>query len=136
MPSPLLKAIIIAAAKAHDMSPYTVAAIASVESDFNATKIGSIGEVGVMQLRPEYHLKASETPDVLLDPQVNIYRAVKYLASLRNRCVFKAEKTWVLCYNLGPTGATRIKNPKEFPYYKKFMERYEKLKAQKTFGAI
>jgi soluble lytic murein transglycosylase-like protein len=125
--------LIAAAAAKYDMCPYVITAVIQTESQFDTAAVGPVGELGLMQLRPEFYLQVNEDPKVLLDPQVNIDRGTKLLNSLMKRCKHKKDLQFVLCYNLGVTGASRIKNPHEFSYYKKVKANYERAKEQKVF---
>jgi len=69
--------------------------IARVESNFNVRAIGaSHGEVGLMQLRPEFF------PNVSFAPLDNMMMAAKYLRSLKYTCRDRGPK-WYTCYNTG-----------------------------------
>ncbi len=100
-----------------------VMSVIEVESRFNPKKVGSVGEIGLMQLRPEYF------PTVTFDIKNNIDHGVRYLAWLKKYCPHKDEKTFVVCYNNGPN--RRVNYPKLFPYYKKVMLAYNRRLASK-----
>lgn len=91
-------------------------AVVSVESGFVPTKIGSIGERGLFQVRPEY---ASVSKDSLLNVKVNIKEGIRKLAEAKRLCKHKLDNTFIVCYNAGVTGGSRLKWPKKFHYYKK-----------------
>jgi soluble lytic murein transglycosylase-like protein len=64
------------------MPPDLADAVAFVESSYNPRAVGSVGEVGVMQIRPQtaamLGYKGDET--VLFQPEVNVRYSVTYLA--------------------------------------------------------
>lgn len=97
------------------VSPDLAVAIAKVESSFDTTKVGELGEIGLYQLRPEFH-KFNER-----DIAEQIRVAIKYLAYVKTRCYKKYQDAWFICFNTGPYRKHRIKRPKEFDYYKKVM---------------
>lgn len=92
-------------------------AVAQVESNLNPVMVGDLGEVGLYQLRPEY--VQGYTAKQLLNPETNIKVGVKMLADDMKSCKHKKNHTWVICHNLGRTGASKVKYPELFPYYKK-----------------
>jgi soluble lytic murein transglycosylase-like protein len=101
---------IVQSAKVHHINPKLALAIAKVESGLNPQMIGSLGEVGVFQLRPEYH-------EVIVgDVKQNIDVAMNYLEKLKHQCSSYGDAFFV-CYNYGPTRI--LKHPRLFPYYKR-----------------
>src|SRR4051812_34252311 len=81
-------------AEQEGVQPDLAVAIATVESELNSNKIGGLGEVGLFQLRPEYH-------NVKLgDVRGNIRTAMRYLRYLQMKCEPKYDKAWFICYNL------------------------------------
>lgn len=103
-----------AAAFKHKLDPALLHAIAQVESNKNPRAVGSVGEVGLFQLRPEFHHGAS------FDPVRNADQAARYLASLKVKPRCKAYgRAWFVCHNTGPSRKIPLANPTEFIYYKK-----------------
>jgi soluble lytic murein transglycosylase-like protein len=98
------------AAIRNGVDPSLALAIAQVESRMDDSLVGDLGEVGLFQLRPEFH------PVVKGATDHNIDLAVKYLAALKSRCRSYGDAYFV-CYNYGT--ARKLKYPKLFPYYKK-----------------
>jgi hypothetical protein len=95
-----VESVIVKAAEREGLNPALVLAIAS------------LGEVGLFQLRPEYH-------DVRQgNVRHNIEVAVRYLAVLKKQCAHYGDAFFV-CYNYGP--ARPLKYPAKFPYYRKVM---------------
>ncbi len=111
------------ASKKYDVDYNLVMSVIEVESRFNPNKVGSIGEIGLMQLRPEFF------PNVTFDIKNNIDHGVKYLAWLKKYCPMKDDHTFLVCYNNGPS--RRVNYPKLFPYYKKVMSAYNRRLASK-----
>jgi soluble lytic murein transglycosylase-like protein len=104
---------------AHGLDPVLVLSIAEVESRFNPNAVGSLGELGLLQLRPEFH------PVVKGDTRHNIRVGVRYLASIKSRCSLKYGDAWFVCFNRGEYRKA-LKAPREFPYYKKVKAAYER----------
>lgn len=109
----------------YNVSPEVVLSVIKVESNFNANVISNGNDIGLMQLRkasyPEYTTKE------LLDPETNIKLGVRHLAEVKNKCKYKLNHSYVVCYNVGLTGIKNIKHPYNFPYYKKVMKQMAKL---------
>lgn len=105
-----IELLITKSALRNGVDPDLALAIVEVESKFNVNAVGSIGEIGLFQLRPEYHRvqrgRAKE----------NIETGVRYLAHLQRLCGDYGDAFFV-CFNYGP--ARKLKHPRLFPYYKK-----------------
>lgn len=102
---------IVTEAMAQDFDPTTALAIALVESDLNVNAVGAIGEVGIFQLRPEFH---DVRPG---DYRHNARVAIKYLKRVQALCSADYGDAWYLCYQHGPN--KRLTAPLEAPYYNK-----------------
>lgn len=111
--------LIKAKAERHNIDPKLVYAIAIVESNLNPKAVGGVGEIGVFQLRPEFH---DVKPG---DVRHNIDTAVKYLVYVKRKCYTKYRDAWFICYNTGPHRKNIIKQPKKFIYYIKVIEQYK-----------
>lgn len=107
------EAEIMEVASEYGVDPQLAVAIAVVESGMNPEARGALGEVGLFQLRPEFH------PVVEGDPSHNIKVAIRYLAYVKERCAPIYGDAWFICYNTGPHRKERLTRPHEFPYYKK-----------------
>jgi soluble lytic murein transglycosylase-like protein len=94
-------------------------AVAYVESHYNPRKTGSLGEVGLMQLRPEFH------DGVDYSVIGNLTMAANYMKELRVICKHKADLTWLTCYNAGPYN--KISQPKQTAYYKAVLAAYTEI---------
>jgi hypothetical protein len=71
-------------------------AMAYVESRYNMAAVGSLGELGPLQLRPEFH-PAVKTAKTVLD---HFRIADRYLTKLERQCSYMGD-AWFICYNLG-----------------------------------
>lgn len=118
----MISACIVVFSLAQGIDPSLTTAIIRHESNFNPNAIGTKNEIGLMQIRPEY---SKLTIKQLFDPCKNIEEGVAILARAKKYCKHKLDKTWVTCYNLGIHGASKIKYPKLFPYYKNIMANYK-----------
>lgn len=108
--------LIIAYSLQSGLDPQTALAIAKVESNFKPAAVGSIGEIGLFQVRPKY---SKYTKEQLKNPHYNIQEGIRMLKFAKKHCSHKQNKTWVVCYNTGVSAAKKIKHPQLFPYYKK-----------------
>lgn len=107
----------------HGIDPRITQAVINVESSGNPFAMGSKGDSGLMQIR---HKFVPETEKQLLQACTNVRRGVSILKKAKQRCKHKKDKTWLVCYNLGITGGSRIKHPSSFIYYKKIMSEFKK----------
>lgn len=111
----VIMALIVKYSTHYQVDPTIALAVAERESNFQHHRIGSLGEVGVFQLRPEFFPKDA----AMLER--NVKYGVKFLAFVKANCVHQIENTWIVCYNVGITGAKKIRYPLLFPYYKEVM---------------
>lgn len=123
----LILTLLMQLAPAYDIDPHLAAAVIKTESRFNPKAIGGLGELGLFQIRPEFSKYSRRQ---LLDMNTNIIAGLEMLREAKNRCKHKANKTFVLCHNLGVTGARKIKRPEIFPYYRKVYAHYVAYKNQ------
>lgn len=95
----------------YGIEPALLVAMAKVESGFNERAIGrSHGEVGLMQLRPNFF------PGASFDPKVNMEMAAKHLSRLKKQCSGMG-KAYFVCYNVGAN--RNLAYPRKTKYYKK-----------------
>lgn len=114
----IIRDTIVRIAKEKQFDPALAVSIAIVESGLNPRLIGQLGEVGVFQLRTEYHnVQAGNI-------EGNIRTAIDFLKELQKTCPHRSGLDWTICYNLGMAGANKIKHPKLFPYYIKVTSIY------------
>ena len=93
-------------------------AVAKVESNLNPDAIGSLGEIGLYQIRPEYN--PSYTKENLFDVHSNIILGIKKLREERKLCPLKtSDLDYLICYNRGRSGASKVKNPSQDKYLNK-----------------
>lgn len=98
-----------AIAKAEGISPDLLVAIVSVESGFNVNAVGSVGEIGLMQLKPKYH-------DASFNVRKNVTTGARYLLWLKERPECKSRgKAWFTCYQTGPN--KKLENAEAYYYY-------------------
>src|SRR5690606_32727266 len=103
----------------YGIDPKLAVSIAMTESSLNPNAVGSLGEIGLFQLRPEFH-------DVKQgDIKHNVELAMRYLSYVKNRCLRRYDVAWFVCFNTGPNRKKLIERPQEFSYYKKVMIAYE-----------
>lgn len=114
---PYYKALIAHTATEHGLDPAVALAVAEVESSFNVNALGSQGEVGLFQLHPRYF------PNAPKEAAQNIEVGVKHLLYWKERCPYKANKKYVICFN---RGRRPVVNPKTTPYYRKVISAYQK----------
>lgn len=115
----MISACILTLSMSAGIDPDLVHSVIKHESNYNPNTIGLVGEVGLMQIRPEY---VPETIEQLKDPCTNIKRGIQILKNAMLNCKHKADFTWVNCYNLGIFGGSKVKYPKLFPYYKQIIK--------------
>lgn len=109
------------------IEPDYAVAIATVESSLNPKAIGQLGEIGLFQLRPEYH-------DVRLgQTKHNIKVAVNYLKEIRELWEPKVGNAWFVMYNCGPYRPPRVfaENPRATRYYKKVMREVSRIRTKR-----
>ena len=121
----LIISLILTLAPKFGLDSKLALAVARTESSLRASAVGPVGEIGVMQIRPKYSLfKRGE----LFNPAINIVEGLRMLEFAKKNCKHQKDNTWVVCYNLGVTGGSRITKPKKFRYYKAVMRHYGRIK--------
>lgn len=135
---------VLKAAKKHKFDPFFILAVISGESSFDPYRTGTVGEIGLMQLRPstakwiakkfKIKFRGART---LKNPAVNIEIATAYLSYLRSK--FKEEsQLYLAAYNMGPTNVRKAirKNirPKDYPIHimKRYIDYYKNLARPKA----
>lgn len=120
----LLSITIMIHSMTNGVNPQLVESIIQVESGFDSTKTGSIGEIGYLQIRKEYW----QGPLNLYEPELNIGVGVQMLSKLK-RLKPHLGNHYYVAWNLGPTGAKKFnrKKPiKKFEYAVKVDALYNK----------
>ena len=110
------------------IDPRLAISVARVESRMNSNAVGSLGEIGLFQVRPEY---VDVSKDDLYNPTTNIITALKIMTDVKKRCKYKSNFTWLVCYNRGVTGGSKVRNPLVDSYYKKVMKEYKVVRLNK-----
>lgn len=123
-----LLAIIAQYSLMYNVEPRLVVAIVQAESAFNEKAVGKAGEIGLMQLMPEFF--PGYTEEQLYQPEINIRLGVEHLAKSMRECRHKLDNTWIVCYNLGVKGGSKVRHPKKWKYYKRVMSAYAKVPAR------
>ena len=111
---------ILAAAGRHGLDPLLVAAIAQVESGFDARALSPRGALGLMQVMPE----TAEQVGVhnVDDPAGNLEAGTRYLACLLRR--FDGDLVLSLAaYNAGPGAVDRFSGLPPFGETRRFIQR-------------
>jgi len=99
------------------VDPNVVKSIVEVESNYRPHVTGSVGEMGLMQLKPFY----LPGPLSLYDPETNIAVGTRELSKLQ-RLKPRLGDQWYAAWNLGPTGALKYARKwdiKKFAYVRK-----------------
>lgn len=123
----------------HNFDPVFVAAVIKTESQYNPLAIGGVGEIGLMQIRPEtaawiakkYSLRYDGAQD-LKDPAKNVKIGVAYMAYLRDTFPKKAYR-YIAAYNMGPGNVRKLISqnikPQEYStrIYRNYHETYSSL---------
>ena len=125
--------------------PIFLMAVIKTESSFNPDARGSLGEIGLMQIRPSTAVWISNQLGVpktitknIQDPVMNIKTGAAYFAFLRqrfivknhlnNRSINKANsKLYIAAYNMGLQNVRRAitRNVTSFIYPKRVLKHYE-----------
>ncbi len=124
---------IVDESQAHGLDPIFVMAIIATESSFNPLALGSVGEIGLMQIRPETAEWSANKqglpwigPMGLKNPVVNVKLGVAYMAWLRSEMGPYSER-YVSAYNMGPGAVRRLiaQNVKPAEYRARVLANYE-----------
>ena len=123
-------------ANRHKMDPLFLMALIQHESRFNPIVVGSHGEIGLMQIKPEtarWLLGDSDLSDqkikkMLRNPETNIAIGTSYIARLRLRYQGKSD-LYISAYNMGPTNVNRrlAEGVRPKVYVKKVLKQYAAL---------
>jgi soluble lytic murein transglycosylase len=100
---------VIVEANRYNLDPLFLLAVMKHESKFNPDAIGGVGEIGLMQIRPEtgkwiadlYKIKWNGAK-ALVNPAYNVKIGAAYLDYLRGK--FDHGQLYLSAYNMGPTG--------------------------------
>jgi hypothetical protein len=112
----MITAYIITQSTLHQIEPEVALAIAQHESHFNPNKVGTLGEIGIFQLRPEFWVTGGK------NWKLQIESGILALREYKKECKPFLGNFWYLCFNVGPTNARKIKNIGKGPYATKIEE--------------
>lgn len=125
MNSKLIVSLIIHYSAIFGVAPNVSLAVAQVESGLNPNAVGTIGEVGLFQLKPQDFPGYKKTQ--LFEVETNIILGIKYLAWNKKYCNHKEDIFFTICYNKGIFGGSKIKYPDKDKYYLKVLNVYKNL---------
>ena len=106
-------------AERHELDPFLLAAVAEVESRFQARAVSHRGAVGLMQVLPS----TAESPaEYLTDPKANLEAGARYLGRLLDRYDGDLELA-LAAYNAGPTNVRRYGGVPPFRETRQYVEK-------------
>ena len=121
----------------HKFDPVFLMSVIEGESSFRPDKVGGVGEIGLMQLRPstaEWIAKRDglkwSGDKSLFDPATNIIIGATYLSYLRDHFDMHA-RLYLAAYNMGQTNVANALDrnvwPKDYPIHvmKRYVQYYE-----------
>lgn len=138
-----LSATIISESERYGFDPIFVLAVIETESKFDPTVIGGVGEIGLMQVRPETAEWIAQKEGIALkgkkalkDPVTNIRIGIAYMAFLRKN-FSGAANHYVAAYNMGPSNVRRLASQSIQPreYATRVMANYNIIYAQLLKGS-
>lgn len=91
--------------------------MARIESNMNPMALSKTNDGGLFQLNKNSH--KFHNSNWIFIPTINTAIAMNALSKLKDKCIHKTKNSYVLCYNLGITGAKKVKDPFNQTYYKK-----------------
>jgi soluble lytic murein transglycosylase len=116
----------------YKFDPILVLAVIQTESSFNPVMIGGVGEIGLMQIRPETAQWLAKKKGIkwtgkesLRDPVFNIKIGCAYIEWLRERFDSHAG-LYLAAYNMGPSNVRNLLEEKKWPkeYASRIMQNY------------
>lgn len=122
----LIISLIISLAPTYNIDPSLAVSVATEESKLNPNAIGLLKEVGLFQVRPEYSKYTSEQ---LKDPKTNIREGLRILSEAKKRCKHQLAKSFIICFNRGIAGGSKVKDPSNDRYYLKVFKKMNEIKA-------
>lgn len=105
------------------VDPNVTQAVIKVESSGNPYAVGQGKDFGLMQIRAKY---SRFNKLQLLQSCTNIMEGTRILGELKKECVMCVEKVYVNAYNLGRTGARKLKYPRLWKYHTKVVKEMSK----------
>lgn len=140
----LLTQTILEESRKYGFDPVFVLAIIQTESRWNPNAVGGVGEIGLMQIRPETAEWMADRMKLewkgkrsLYNPVTNVTLGLGYMAYLRTKMGPSSMK-YVSAYNMGPKNVQRLLAQKRKPreYRTKVIGNYEMLYRSLPTGAI
>jgi soluble lytic murein transglycosylase len=123
---------LMALSKEKSYDPIFLLAVIKTESSFNFNAIGSAGEIGLMQIKPDTAEWIANKKNIkwkgakaLKDPEYNILIGATYFKYLKNSVKSESLK-YVNAYNMGLTKMNRMPTSslKKHPYFGKVIANY------------
>ncbi len=123
---------VIDSAHKYGFDPVFILSVIKTESSFNPERVGSVGELGLMQIRPETGEWIAKRAGLkwkgaksLRDPVVNIRLGSAYLSYVRERFDSHA-RLYLAAYNMGPRNVNELRAQSKWPtaYPARVMEIY------------
>ena len=127
--------LVIEQSEKFELDPVFVMAVIAQESSFRTKARGPVGEIGLMQLRPEtaaWIAKKNHIPfygaKTLEQPFVNVKIGIAYVAHLREAFDGKANN-YVSAYNMGARNVRRMVASRHLPhdYSTRVMKHYKEM---------
>lgn len=113
------------------VDPNVSLSVAQVESKTNPDAVGiSHKEVGLFQIRSKYVKEFTRRE--LFNPYVNAFVGISAIKKAKDTCIYKIDLTYLICYNLGNSGARRIKHPSKWDYIHKVKQEMNKLEGKEV----
>ncbi len=113
----MMNLIIVFYSLVNGIDPSISFRLANVESGLNPNALSKTQDGGVFQLNSKYY--KFHNPKWIFNTDTNIALGIRTLSELKKTCKHKLNNTYIICYNLGKRGASKIKNPSSQTYYKK-----------------
>lgn len=127
----LLLTLVLKWSAVYGVDPVLVLSVISVESGFRNISSVSGQDHGIMQLNEkafsDYSIKE------LKNPEINIRLGIKHLKEAQLRCKYKANNSFVVCFNSGIAGGSRLAYPLESEYYRKVTREYKAYRKMQVF---
>ena len=114
--------LIYLAASQHGIDPHLAISVALRESRLDPSAVGKADDIGLFQVREVY---SKYTKEELFDPDINIQEGIRKLAEAKRGC---EHEQWLVCFNRGVTGGSRLRYPEKDKYYRKVMHTYSCVK--------
>jgi len=133
-----LTATLVAESGRHGFDPLFVMAVIQTESQFDPTIIGSFGEIGLMQIKPDTAKWIAQKQGIvwkgkntLKNPVVNVRIGIAYMSFLRKN-FGGAARHYVSAYNMGPANVRKLASQSIQPreYASRVMTNYNQIYTQ------